>query len=130
LQKDDDIGYLVQIPLSPWNVKKVGAGPPPIEVKRGWNRYWLLFFHGVDREGVYRVGAVLLDYHYPWRVRFYTPEPLIEPTVPSGDVENVVFPSGLLRRDSKLLLWCGINDKWVGVYELDESEVLSSFSSL
>ena len=55
---------LVMAPENYWESKKIGAGPPPILIEYGW----LLIYHGVDENSVYRVGAVLLDKEKPWKV--------------------------------------------------------------
>ncbi len=47
-----------------WDTKRIGAGPPPVEVDRGW----LLFYHGIAADNTYRAGAALLDRDDPGRV--------------------------------------------------------------
>jgi len=47
-----------------WESKKIGAGAPPIRTEAGW----LLLYHGVDKDSVYRAGAVLLDLKELWKI--------------------------------------------------------------
>jgi beta-1,2-mannobiose phosphorylase / 1,2-beta-oligomannan phosphorylase len=89
---------------------KVGAGPPPIKTKHGW----LLIYHGVDNDHVYRAGAALLDLKDPGKVLGRTTQPILEPKEPyekNGDVNNVVFPTGASVRDAKLFVYYGAADK-------------------
>jgi predicted GH43/DUF377 family glycosyl hydrolase len=47
-----------------WDSLKIGAAGPPMEINEGW----LLVYHGVDADRVYRLGAVILDKNNPGRV--------------------------------------------------------------
>ena len=44
-------------PKYDWEDSKIGLGPPPIKTRKGW----LLIYHGVDKNLIYRAGAALLD---------------------------------------------------------------------
>ncbi len=108
----------------PWEGKKIGAGPPPIKTEEGW----LLIYHGVDPNHVYRAGAALLDLEEPWRVISRTSEPILEPEAPyevEGDVPNVVFPEGAVVIDDELLVFYGAADKVCCVARARLSELLS-----
>lgn len=97
-------------PAQQWEALKVGAGPPPIKTKYGW----LLIYHGVDRNRVYRAGAALLDLADPAKLIGRTKEPILEPKEPyekKGDIDNVVFPTGAVVMDSKLFVYYGAADK-------------------
>ena len=84
-------------PEEDWEELKVGAGPPPIKTRIGW----LVIYHGVSREKVYRAGAAILDLHDPK-----------EPYEKFGDVNNVVFPTGACVVDNdKLFVYYGAADK-------------------
>ncbi len=101
---------VVMGPEQPWEGKKIGAGPPPIKTEAGW----LLIYHGVDPDHVYRAGAALLDLEEPWKVIARTPEPILEPEEPyevEGDVPNVVFPEGVVVIGGELLVFYGAADK-------------------
>jgi predicted GH43/DUF377 family glycosyl hydrolase len=97
-------------PEQQWEMLKVGAGPPPIKTRRGW----LLIYHGVDSNHVYRAGAALLDLSDPSKVLGRTRDPILEPNEPyekNGDVNNVVFPTGTCVMDGKLFVYYGAADK-------------------
>jgi len=51
-------------PEQDWEELKIGAGPSPIKTKDGW----LLIYHGVDKERIYRVGGAILDLQDPRKV--------------------------------------------------------------
>ena len=106
--------WTIMRPRSDWEVEKIGAGPPPIKTKAGW----LLIYHGVDRNHVYRAGAALLDIDDPSIVRARSPLPVLEPEEDYelfGDVPNVVFPEGAVVRDGVLHLYYGAADRTVGL---------------
>ncbi len=97
-------------PEQDWEELKIGAGPSPIKTKDGW----LLIYHGVNNDKIYRVGAAILDLKYPRKVIARTKIPLLEPTEKYekiGDVNNVIFPTGIAVMDKKLLLYYGGADK-------------------
>ncbi len=97
-------------PRFEWEAAKVGAGPPPIPTKEGW----LLLYHGVDRARVYRAGAALLALEDPSRVLARLPYPILAPEVEyerSGDIPNVVFPTGAVCKDGRLWVYYGAADK-------------------
>jgi predicted GH43/DUF377 family glycosyl hydrolase len=98
-------------PEEDWEELKVGAGPPPIKTKIGW----LVIYHGVSREKVYRAGAAILDLHDPSKIIGRTKTPILEPKEPYekfGDVKNVVFPTGACVVDNdKLFVYYGAADK-------------------
>ncbi|MCH7955888.1 MAG: glycosidase, partial [Candidatus Marinimicrobia bacterium] len=93
-----------------WEGNKLGAGPPPLKTEAGW----LLIYHGVDNNKVYRAGAALLDLEEPWKVLARTREPILEPEEKwelEGDVPNVVFPEGMVVVDKSLIVFYGAADK-------------------
>jgi len=97
-------------PMRKWEEKKVGIGPPPIRTDAGW----LVIYHGVDSNTVYRAGAALLDLENPRRVIARTPEPILEPEEDYekvGVVPNVVFPEGAVVINSELKVFYGGADK-------------------
>ncbi len=102
--------FTVMRPRYEWEAKKIGAGPPPIRAEAGW----LLIYHGVDANHVYRAGAALLDLEDPGRVIARSPYPILEPEKEYervGDVPNVVFPEGAAVRDGTLYVYYGGADK-------------------
>lgn len=106
-----------------WDSRKVGIGPPPIKIREGW----LLFYHGVSDEGVYRVGVLLLDPKNPLRVIARSDEPLMEPEEwyeRWGQVPNVVFPCGAVLIDDTIFIYYGGADTVVGVATISVRDVL------
>lgn len=102
--------YEVLRPKFPWEERKIGVGSPPIKTDKGW----LLIYHGVSIDRVYRAGAVLLDLDNPMRVIARTRKPILEPErdfEKQGVVPNVVFPDGAVVQDGKLLSFYGGADR-------------------
>jgi predicted GH43/DUF377 family glycosyl hydrolase len=103
-----------------WDDAKVGLSVPPIETPKGW----LLLYHGVaSSNGVYRVGAVLLDRANPREILARLEKPILEPETEyerHGIVSNVVFPCGAVAEKGKLFVYYGGADRTVNVatYEL------------
>jgi predicted GH43/DUF377 family glycosyl hydrolase len=101
---------LVMKPEQEWEEQKIGAGPPPLKTKAGW----LLIYHGKDSDAVYRAGAAILDLNDPSKVLGRTKKPILEPVEPyekNGDVNNVVFPTGICVLDETLFVYYGAADK-------------------
>jgi predicted GH43/DUF377 family glycosyl hydrolase len=98
-----------------WDAVSVGTGPPPVETNLGW----LLLYHGVKRYGgrrVYRVGAALLDRRSPHKVLARPGRCIFQPAAPyelSGQMPNVVFPTGTLLRGDELWMYYGAADTCV-----------------
>jgi len=119
---------VVMEPEEEWEASKIGAGPPPIETEEGW----LLIYHGVDENNVYRAGAALLDPREPWKVIARTREPILEPEEEyerEGDVPNVVFPEGAVVLDGELLVFYGAADKVCCVASATLNEILDALMS-
>ena len=109
-----------------WDSVKVGVAAPPIETKKGW----VLLYHGVSKEGIYRVGAVLLSLKDPTKIIARTDRPLFEPEMPyekSGQVPNVVFPCGCVVIDDKFFIYYGGADSVVAVATIGVNQLLDSF---
>jgi beta-1,4-mannooligosaccharide/beta-1,4-mannosyl-N-acetylglucosamine phosphorylase len=77
----------------------IGSGPPPVKTREGW----LHVYHGIATHfasaNIYQAGVVLLDLHDPQRVLARGRNNVIEPREPyelTGQVPNVVFPSGMI----------------------------------
>ena len=93
-----------------WEEWKVGVGPPPIKTDRGW----LVIYHGVNVQRIYRVGALLLDLDELAKILARTRKPILEPEMEfekRGLVPNVVFPEGAVIRDGDLLTYYGGADR-------------------
>ena len=93
-----------------WETRKIGSGAPPIRTKKGW----LVIYHGVSAERVYRAGALLLDLKNPQDVIARTRAPILEPETEfekRGVVPNVVFPDGAVVLDGELVVYYGGADR-------------------
>lgn len=93
-----------------WEKDKMGAAAPPSKTKYGW----LMLYHAVS-EGLYRVGAVMLDGDNPQRVIARCPHPIMEPEEPyeiSGPYSGCVFPTGNAVVDGTLYVYYGAADKY------------------
>jgi predicted GH43/DUF377 family glycosyl hydrolase len=62
-----------------WDFLKIGAGSQPIKTKYGW----LMIYHGVDKERVYRLGVMLVPLDEPERVIYRSPNPRWQRRSPS-----------------------------------------------
>lgn len=106
-----------------WDSKKVGAAAPPIKTQEGW----VFLYHGVSDDGVYRVGAVLLDLKDPTKIIGRTDYPLFEPETyyeKEGQVPNVVFPCGAVILGEKIFMYYGGGDQVIGVATAETKELL------
>ena len=90
-----------------WDSLKIGAGSQPIKTIYGW----LLIYHGVDRNKVYRLGVVLADLENPERLLYRSPNPVLSPETEyeigkKGEswVPNVVFTCGAVPAQDKEVL--------------------------
>lgn len=107
-----------------WDSLKIGAGAQPIKTKYGW----LLIYHGVDRERVYRLGVMLVDLKNPERLLYRSPNPVLSPETDyeigkPGEVwvPRVVFTCGavpvenkdVLDAEDEILVYYGAADTYV-----------------
>jgi len=93
-----------------WDSLKIGAGSQPIKTKYGW----LLIYHGVDRNRVYRLGVILIDLANPERLLYRSPNAVLSPETEyeigkEGEswVPNVVFTCGAAPAKDKEVLEAG-----------------------
>ncbi len=108
-----------------WDSKKVGISVPPIKTKKGW----LLLYHGVSDNGIYRVGAVMLDLKDPTQVLSRTTDYIFEPREDyekNGQIHNVVFPCGAVLRKDKIFVYYGGADNVVDVATVSLKKVLQA----
>ncbi|TSC85354.1 MAG: hypothetical protein G01um101416_908 [Microgenomates group bacterium Gr01-1014_16] len=105
-----------------WDGDKVGVGAPPMKCPFGW----VLFYHGVDKNKVYRLGIALLDLDDPSLVIARTAEPVMEPETTwekEGRVSNVVFTCGAVEDNDKYWVYYGGADTVIGVANIAKDEV-------
>jgi predicted GH43/DUF377 family glycosyl hydrolase len=119
-------------PVAAWERLKIGGGTPPILTRHGW----LVVYHGVselvrsDDDGRrlrYSAGVMVLSTRHPRSIRYRSPEPVLTPDLPEerhGTVDDVVFPTGIDRRDDlgtpdRFDVYYGMADRRIGVARLD-----------
>jgi predicted GH43/DUF377 family glycosyl hydrolase len=124
-------------PVAPWERLKIGGGTPPVLTRHGW----LIVYHGVsevaepDPSGNqlrYSAGVMVLARERPREIRYRSAEPVLAPVMPRerhGTVANVVFPTGIDRRDDigspdRFDVYYGMADNRIGVARLEVPEVL------
>jgi beta-1,2-mannobiose phosphorylase / 1,2-beta-oligomannan phosphorylase len=119
-------------PEADWERLKIGGGAPPILCRHGW----LMIYHGVHdipgptltgQKMCYSAGAMVLSKEHPNRVIYRSPKPVLVPEGSleiHGTVNNVVFPTGIDRRDdlgmpNRFDVYYGMADDRIGVARLD-----------
>jgi predicted GH43/DUF377 family glycosyl hydrolase len=124
-------------PVSPWERLKIGGGTPPILTRHGW----LIIYHGVSEIDApetdshmlrYSAGIMIFSKEHPLVIRYRSAEPVLTPSLPQerhGTVANVVFPTGIDRRDDlgmpdRFDVYYGMADSRIGVARLDVPEFL------
>lgn len=116
----------------------IGSGPPPVKTRQGW----LHIYHGVaghfGSSNIYQAGVMLLDLNNPTKVisrswcNILEPREIYELT---GQVPNVVFPSGMIVKDydedgfakptSEVFVYYGAADTSVGLAVTTINELIS-----
>ena len=124
-------------PVSPWERLKIGGGTPPVLTRHGW----LIIYHGVselakpgnDRHPLcYSAGVMMLSKQHPQLIHYRSVEPVLTPVLPQerrGTIANVVFPTGIDRRDDlgtpdRFDVYYGMADNRIGVARLDVPDSL------
>jgi predicted GH43/DUF377 family glycosyl hydrolase len=119
-------------PVSPWERLKIGGGTPPILTRHGW----LIVYHGVSEIDApetdshmlrYSAGIMIFSKERPLVISYRSEEPVLTPELPDerdGIVDNVVFPTGIDRRDDlgtpdRFDVYYGMADSRIGVARLD-----------
>ena len=83
---------------------------------------------------IYSAGAMVLSREHPNQIVYRSPEPVLVPEGPlerQGTVDDVVFPTGIDRRDDlgmpdRFDIYYGMADDRIGAARLDMPEVLPS----
>jgi len=82
----------------------------------------------------YSAGVMLLSQEHPRVIRYRSAKPVLTPTLPQerhGTIANVVFPTGIDRRDDlgqpdRFDVYYGMADNRIGVARLDMPDVVPS----
>ncbi len=108
-----------------WEGTKIGAAATPIKTEKGW----LVLYHGVDANSVYRVGAMLLDLEDPKKVIARTKEPIMEPQEYYEKyglvIPNTVFPTANIIKDGLLYIYYGCCDTCIALATVPVEELLN-----
>jgi beta-1,2-mannobiose phosphorylase / 1,2-beta-oligomannan phosphorylase len=111
---------------------KVGECTPPILTRHGW----LILYHGISfiehASPGFSFGIMLLDKDDPHIIHYRSSKPVLSPPLATerfGRVSNVVFPTGIDRRDDlgmtdRLDVCCGMADDRIGAARFDWPEDL------
>lgn len=119
--------------------ENIGSGPPPVKTKEGW----LHIYHGVATHfassNIYQAGVALHDLKDPAKVTYRGKYNILEPRELyelTGQVPNVVFPSGMIvdsfdedgfaSFDSKLFIYYGAADTVVGLAVSSVNELIDA----
>ena len=123
--------------MSPWERLKIGGGTPPILTRHGW----LIVYHGVSKiaepgkvehQLCYSAGVMVLSKEHPRVIHYRSAQPVLTPMLPQerrGTIANVVFPTGIDRRDDLGLpdrfdVYYGMADDRIGVARIDMPDSL------
>jgi predicted GH43/DUF377 family glycosyl hydrolase len=135
-----------------WEGEHIGAGAVPIKTRRGWLLIYhavelgegnfvsnffnkmvydiLGYFHRLRRKRlplVYHTGAALLNLKKPEEEVARLKKPLFSPKYAwekQGDINDVVFPEGVVVDGDKLKIYYGCSDSRIGLAELSLGELM------
>jgi len=117
---------LVATPQADWECQKIGAGTCPALTEKGW----LMVYHGVDDDHVYRAGLMLLDQEDPRKVIGRTEAFIMEPETYYEKfgliIPRVIFPSAFVVKDDTLFVYYGCTDTATSLATAPMSEVFAA----
>jgi predicted GH43/DUF377 family glycosyl hydrolase len=123
--------HILLDPLNSHESSYVGGGCPPVETEQGW----ILIYHGVEKtvKGlVYSACAALLDLNNPRKVLARLPYALFSPEKEweiTGEVNNVVFPTGTVIFGDTLYIYYGAADSVIAVASVKINDLISELLS-
>jgi predicted GH43/DUF377 family glycosyl hydrolase len=107
-----------------WESRKIGGSTPPVRTDKGW----LVLYHGVDEDIVYRVGAMLLDLEQPEKIIARTANFIMEPETYyekfGFQIPNVIFPTGNVVKDGLLYIYYGVTDTAIALATVPLDELI------
>lgn len=109
-----------------WDTVVRGIGAPPLKTKEGW----LIFYHAIDAKdpGKYKVGAMLLNLENPEKILYRSARPVLEPAEHYENIgfkSGVVYVSGAVIRNGRLIIYYGGADNYVCAASADLEEFLA-----
>ena len=110
-----------------WECYVRGVGASPIRTKHGW----LILYHALQKgdSGKYKVGAMLLDLNNPEKILYRSKGPILEPEETyenEGFKSGIVYVTGVIEKDGKLMVYYGGADSYVNVAYADLEEFLNN----
>lgn len=120
---NDHLRVLARPEGNGWQSKKIGGSTPPLKTEKGW----LVLYHGVGDDGLYRVGVMLLDLNDPTRILSKPDGFIMEPEYDyetKGFYSGCVFPTGNVIVDDTLYVYYGAGDIHCGVATCKMSEMM------
>ena len=109
-----------------WDANKIGLCAPPMQTEEGW----LILYHGVRTTvsgSIYRLGLALLDLENPAKLIRRTDEWIFGPKAHyerEGDVDDVVFPCGWIKKKDTVFIYYGAADSRICVATADFNELV------
>jgi beta-1,2-mannobiose phosphorylase / 1,2-beta-oligomannan phosphorylase len=106
-----------------WDAARVSLAGTPLYTEDGW----LVFYHGRDAQGVYRLGVMLTEYAHPEKVIAKLPYPVLEPELPferEGVIPNVVFSCGAVEAGDHIWVYYAGADYAIGGAYVAKKELL------
>jgi len=97
-------------------------GPAPLVTTGGI----ILIYNGADDNLVYRTGVAEFDLKDPSKLIWRSDEPIFSPEKnweKVGQVPNVVFVEGMIRRGNSWLFYYGGADKYIGVAKVKAADL-------
>jgi predicted GH43/DUF377 family glycosyl hydrolase len=129
ISKSKDLNYWTEPELlatskQEWEGNRIGAAASPLKTERGW----LLLYHGVDLNSVYRVGAMLLDLENPLKIIARTSHFIMEPEEYYERfglvIPNVIFPTSIINRDGIAFIYYGCCDSNIALATVPVEELI------
>ncbi len=108
---------------------QIELGSPPIKTEKGWLVIISYIGNYLSNQKEFGIEAILLDSNDPRKVIARSGESLLNPETAyekQGDVPNIVFPSGAIIKDDRLLVYYGAADTRVCVASGNVGEILAS----
>jgi predicted GH43/DUF377 family glycosyl hydrolase len=119
--------HIVLDPIHQHESSYIGGGCPPIETEHGW----LMIYHGVEETEkglVYSACAALLNLDNPVKEIARLPYPLFSPEYEwelTGEVNNVVFPTGTALFGNTLFIYYGAADSHIACATVNINDLVA-----
>jgi beta-1,2-mannobiose phosphorylase / 1,2-beta-oligomannan phosphorylase len=113
-----------------WDALRTGGSAVPFRVNEGW----LELYHGVDVEGRYAIGGLLLDGDDPSRVIGRSATPILSPVEDyerTGLYNETVFSCGHVALDKsgdRIRMYYGAADSCMAAADFDVPEIVNSLT--